>query len=199
MRNERGALLLLLAGCLIFCTPGLGEDLIEDLIEDKITDLAGYNFTYSHGSNSIDQFDESVYIPVYGKNFKTERIYLDLYEEPIISILWISETEDHVTIDVISEMYSRLDSSGGDISSAIWGKIIISGMEWRTVYSPKKNGQGYSYVGMIAYTNNLKTAAITIEENRSDLNLDGFNKTLEKIRFEDSIDANPGLSPAYFF
>ena len=182
--------------CLVLITPTIAE-----LTEEKLTDLAGHNIIYYHGPGFINLFDDDYYAANYGRNFVVGKMTLDLYDqvnEPL-SVMWFSETEGNVTVDVLQEMYERLEASGADTENATLSTVNINGIEWHTAYAPKKDGSGTEHVAMIAYTNGQKTATITMDESRKELDLAGFNQTLRYVRFEQNPKTTPGLPLAYFF
>jgi hypothetical protein len=195
--KKLGASLLLLAACLVLSMPAMSQDSLK---EERITDLAGHNIIYYHGQNFIDQVDTNFYAPKYGQEMVLERMQLDLYNEPgVVSVMWVSETQKNITVDVLTEMYDRLNASGGDATKAILGTVNIGGIEWHTVSAPKKDQQGFVNVGMIAYTNGERTATVTMEESRPKLDNEGFSQTLKYVQFEKNPKTTPGLPLAYFF
>jgi hypothetical protein len=192
MTKIAGTALLFLAAVCLLSTPGIAE-----LKSNKITDLAGQSFVYWHGVDFVDQFDSNVFFPKYGENGFVERMDLKLYPEPIVSVLWIVEMEKQVKIDVVAEMYDRINTSGGNATKAVLGTVEIGGAEWRTAAAPKKDGKGFNHVAIIAYTNGKKTAMLIMDEIRPELDLDGFNKTLEYVQFEKD-SGTQGLPLAYY-
>jgi hypothetical protein len=176
-----GALLLLTVVCLATSTLGMAE-----LESDMITDLAGQSFAYWHSPDYVNQFNDSVYIPHYGVNFAVARKELNLYDydQPIISVLWVTEANKKIVIDVIGDMYDRINESGGDVQKATFGTVEIGGIAWHTAQAPKRDGTGVSYVAMIAYTNGEKTATLMLDETRPKLDNDGFKKTLNYVKFK---------------
>lgn len=171
---------------------------IAELRSDRITDLAGMNFEYWHSPASLDQFNDSVYFPKYGINFSVERIELDLYDKvPVYSVLWISESDRRVTVDVVEELYNRINTSGGDTQKATFGTVQIGDITWHTAAAPRKDGRGFNHVAVIAYTNGKRTATVIMDEIRPVQDLDGFNQTLQFIRFEKP-SSNLGYSLEYY-